>query len=251
MTIEIRTSGPTSTPTTSRPSAPRSSTGRTSTWSPSRSSTQSGSPARTWAAFDGDRICGTFRSWATELTVPGGQALPASAVAARHGPADPPAAGHPHPTRRGRARGDPRPRRGVRAAVRLRVPDLRPVRLRAGMPGRDLDAPGIADAPGSTAIRRRSVELVGARRGGRRRRSRPCSRRGGPGSRASSGAATSAGTDDLGLRDQPVGPAVEGVPRDPSRRGRRAATATPATAARRSSSIASRRARSRSTSCTP
>ena len=38
-------------------------------------------PARTWAAFDGALICGTFRSWATELTVPGGQALPASAVA--------------------------------------------------------------------------------------------------------------------------------------------------------------------------
>ena len=39
-------------------------------------------PDRAWAAFDGDTICGTFRSWATDLTVPGGQALPASAVAA-------------------------------------------------------------------------------------------------------------------------------------------------------------------------
>lgn len=38
-------------------------------------------PARTWAAFDGERVCGTFRSWATELTVPGGGRLPASAVA--------------------------------------------------------------------------------------------------------------------------------------------------------------------------
>lgn len=38
-------------------------------------------PIRTWAAFDGDLICGTFRSWASELTVPGGQALPASAIA--------------------------------------------------------------------------------------------------------------------------------------------------------------------------
>jgi predicted acetyltransferase len=37
---------------------------------------------RTWAAFDGDRVCGTFRSWATELTVPGGGRLPAAAVAA-------------------------------------------------------------------------------------------------------------------------------------------------------------------------
>lgn len=37
---------------------------------------------RTLAAFDGDRIRGTFRSWATELTVPGGARLPASAVSA-------------------------------------------------------------------------------------------------------------------------------------------------------------------------
>ena len=37
---------------------------------------------RTWAAFDGGRICGTFRSWATELTVPGGARLPAAAVSA-------------------------------------------------------------------------------------------------------------------------------------------------------------------------
>ena len=39
-------------------------------------------PERTWAAFDGGRICGTFRSWATEITVPGGAQLPAAAVAA-------------------------------------------------------------------------------------------------------------------------------------------------------------------------
>ena len=37
---------------------------------------------RTWAAHDGERIRGTFRSWATELTVPGGARLPASAVSA-------------------------------------------------------------------------------------------------------------------------------------------------------------------------
>jgi predicted N-acetyltransferase YhbS len=37
---------------------------------------------RCWAAFDGERLCGTFRSWATELTVPGGTQLPASAIAA-------------------------------------------------------------------------------------------------------------------------------------------------------------------------
>ena len=35
---------------------------------------------RTWVAHDGDRLCGTFRSWATEITVPGGARLPAAAV---------------------------------------------------------------------------------------------------------------------------------------------------------------------------
>lgn len=38
--------------------------------------------SRVWAAFDGDRLCGTFRSWATEMTVPGGARLPAAAVSA-------------------------------------------------------------------------------------------------------------------------------------------------------------------------
>jgi predicted acetyltransferase len=37
---------------------------------------------RTWAAHDGERIRGTFRSWATELTVPGGARVPAAAVSA-------------------------------------------------------------------------------------------------------------------------------------------------------------------------
>jgi len=37
-------------------------------------------PERTWAALDGDRVCGTFRSFATELTVPGGGRLPAAGV---------------------------------------------------------------------------------------------------------------------------------------------------------------------------
>jgi predicted acetyltransferase len=37
---------------------------------------------RTWAAVDGNRICATFRSWDTELTVPGLARLPASAVSA-------------------------------------------------------------------------------------------------------------------------------------------------------------------------
>ena len=35
---------------------------------------------RTWIAWDGTRACGTFRSWATDLTVPGGATLPAAAA---------------------------------------------------------------------------------------------------------------------------------------------------------------------------
>src|SRR6266550_390987 len=35
---------------------------------------------RVWGAFDGGRIRGTFRTWATELTVPGGATIPAAAV---------------------------------------------------------------------------------------------------------------------------------------------------------------------------
>ena len=37
---------------------------------------------RTWAALVDGRICGTFRSWPTELTVPGGAGLPAAGVSA-------------------------------------------------------------------------------------------------------------------------------------------------------------------------
>ncbi len=38
--------------------------------------------SRVWAAVDGEVICGTFRSWPSELTVPGGASLRASAVSA-------------------------------------------------------------------------------------------------------------------------------------------------------------------------
>ena len=37
---------------------------------------------RTWGAWDGDRCVGTWRSWGTELTVPGGAQVPAAAVSA-------------------------------------------------------------------------------------------------------------------------------------------------------------------------
>lgn len=37
--------------------------------------------SRTWAAIDGATIAGTFRSWATEITVPGGAKLAGAAVA--------------------------------------------------------------------------------------------------------------------------------------------------------------------------
>lgn len=35
---------------------------------------------RAWAAFEGNRVVGTFRTWATELTVPGAGRLPGAAV---------------------------------------------------------------------------------------------------------------------------------------------------------------------------
>lgn len=38
--------------------------------------------SRTWGAFEGDQVVGTNRTWATELTVPGGAILPASAISA-------------------------------------------------------------------------------------------------------------------------------------------------------------------------
>jgi len=39
-------------------------------------------PERTWIAWDGSRACGNFRSWATQLTLPGGATLPTAAVSA-------------------------------------------------------------------------------------------------------------------------------------------------------------------------
>ena len=36
--------------------------------------------SRVWGAFDGGRMRGTFRTWGTELTVPGGAQIPATAV---------------------------------------------------------------------------------------------------------------------------------------------------------------------------
>lgn len=36
--------------------------------------------SRHQAAFDGDRMCGTLRSWASELTVPGGTQVPATCI---------------------------------------------------------------------------------------------------------------------------------------------------------------------------
>jgi predicted acetyltransferase len=35
---------------------------------------------RAWAAFDGGQVVGTYRTWATELTVPGGARIPGAAV---------------------------------------------------------------------------------------------------------------------------------------------------------------------------
>ncbi len=81
MTIEIRNARPgeygavveaLATGFLERPDVARATEAAASTWAPDR----------TWAAFDAGRVCGTFRSWATELTLPGGRRVPASAIAA-------------------------------------------------------------------------------------------------------------------------------------------------------------------------
>ena len=45
-----------------------------------RAEPRAGTWTACWVAHDGERVCGTFRSWATEITVPGGARLPAAAV---------------------------------------------------------------------------------------------------------------------------------------------------------------------------
>ena len=52
---------------------------------------------RTWAAFDGDRMCGTFRTWGTEMTLPGGAQLPGRRRVGCHRAADPSPARDPAP----------------------------------------------------------------------------------------------------------------------------------------------------------
>ena len=164
-----------------------------------------------------------------------------------HGAAHPSAAGHPDPTRGGRARGDPGSRRG--ASGSCTPPSTRSTagsatgRAAGSRPGRCRSG-----APGSTASPASSVELM-APGADAVATIRSCSRRGDRGSRARSGAATSAGTTTSGS-GQPVGPAVEGVPRGPSRRRRQARRLCPLPEPRSSRSIASPRARSLSTSST-
>ena len=95
---------------------------------------------RTWAAFEDGRMCGTYRSWATELTVPGGQRLPAAAVSA--------VTVLPTHRRRGILRAMVEAehaaitgaRRGIRSPLRGRVRDLRQVRVRPGPPRGHVDA---------------------------------------------------------------------------------------------------------------
>ena len=204
-------------------------------------------PGRTWAAFDGDLICGTFRSWATELTVPGGQTLPASAVAA--------VTVLPTHRRRGiltrLAAAEHAAIRDRGEAVGLLYASEYPIYGRFGY------GPGCRIATwtlqvGRTGFHGRSRVVHrahGARRG--RRRDDPIDLR--------SVATPAAGRDPaprlpLGRRPRAPGQPVG------SRRGRGSSrsietppagpTAMPATGARSSPSIASPRARSPSTRCT-
>ena len=67
---------------------------------------------RVWAAFDGDRLVGTFRSFATELTVPGCAQVPGNGADRRVGPRRPPPAGDPAGDGGRGARGGARSGRG-------------------------------------------------------------------------------------------------------------------------------------------
>ncbi len=94
---------------------------------------------RVWIAHDGERVCGTFRSWATEITVPGGATPAGRRRIRRHRAPDASPTRHPARDGRRRARRHPRARRGHGPAPRRRVPDLRPLRVRPGHARGDLD----------------------------------------------------------------------------------------------------------------
>ena len=164
---------------------------------------------RPWAAFDGGLIRGTFRSLAYRVTVPGGQALPASAVAA--------VTVLPTHRRRGILRSmiaaEHAATRDRGEAVALLYAAEYPIYGRFGYGRADRRA-WTLDSAGAPVPR---VPVVGGadgpRRGRRRDRSERCSRRGAAGSPARSGAATTAGTSTSGSATSPWGRSGRGSSR--------------------------------------
>ena len=202
---------------------------------------------RTWAAFDEGRPVSSFRSFPTGAHAPGPRARGRLRHRRGERPARLPPPRHPPPDDGRRAHRRAGSRRGRRAAVRRRVPDLRPVRLRPGVQGG-----GLVARRGSRPVPRRDDGLHRDRsdRRGRTRHDRRCVR----------GVARA-----LGRRDRPpvrtAGTSASGSgPARGARRGRASSpctgtrqarsTATCATTPRSTGSDASRGTRCSSTTCT-
>ena len=180
---------------------------------------RTGPPERTWVAWDGARACGTFRSWATELTLPGGATLPAAAVSA--------VTVLPTHRRRGiltrHGRGGPRvgsSRAGEPLAIL--IASEYPIYGRFGYGPATRDARLTVDEPARATVRgerrRDRVELAPPTRPRAMRSGRVYDAGAPAPGRARSGVATSPGTSTSGLSRRRVrGQAWNGLRRPPSR----------------------------------
>ena len=138
--------------------------------------------SRTWVAFDGTRgpaarsVPGRANSRCPAELLAGGGRLRGDRAA------DPSAAGDHALDGRGRTRGRARARRGLRAALRRRIPDLRPVWLWARLSGGDMDARRPRHVPDAVGRHRRDRHARRARsrchEGGVRRHPEAVARRG-------------------------------------------------------------------------
>ena len=162
---------------------------------------------RTIGAFEGDAIVGTFRTFPTQLTLPGGGRVAVNAVSG--------VSVRPTHRRRGtlsRLIADDVARATERGDVashphRLGVADLRPVRLRPGHLEGELDAPHAIDVVRRSSRSGRSRSSAPQRRASSCPASTPSTPR--P-SQARSTGRTTAGTFELGLAEWPGRPRWQG-----------------------------------------
>ena len=199
---------------------------------------------RIWAAVDDGQICRHVRSWPTELTFPGWRASGRRRVGRDGAPV---ASAARRPPLDGRAStGRSASRAGVRPAACVGVPDLRALRLRAGLPPGDLGAG--RERTSFHGSPEGSVELVSPGEDSRAAIRdvfdawrRPAARRDPP-------TRPLAGTSSSGCA-RVLGPEVEWLPRHPSQRRRRGRRLR-ALPARSAGSSASHATSCRSTSST-